>query len=166
MPDGAVVKALSFGDRRVSLLATHVTDVGGEALRMARVGCEPVEALYHHRAAPLAVNAPTLELDVDAPAGDCKIPRSTRSPIVARRAPAPAARTSSRFFRRRSTITRANRSAGTPRRVDRATKPGSRKRSRIVLGFCIPSVYTLVQKPEQDRERGRPLVKCSGTTIP
>lgn len=65
--DRAVMQPLDLADGFVGHLSAQGSYVHREALRVARVLCQPVETLYEHSTAPGAVHPPALELEVDAP---------------------------------------------------------------------------------------------------
>ncbi len=105
--DRAVVEALRLGHRRVGHLAAERAHVHGEALSEARVLRQPVEALYVHAAAPRAVDAPALELDVDTEPASREVAGTAGPLVVATAAPVATLRAAGRFFRRRNTSTLA-----------------------------------------------------------
>src|SRR3990172_7493355 len=138
----AVVQALQLGHRLVRHLPAEATHVHRVPLREARVLRQPVEPLYVHAAAPRTVDPPPLELQVDPPPGHRQVPYPAGS-LVVPGAAAPAALPASRgFFRRRRRMTRVYRSPKTPASCAKATKPGSEKSARIVVGAFTGAACT------------------------
>jgi len=135
--DGTVVEALRLGHCRVGHLAAERAHVHGEALSEAWILGQPVEALYVHAAAPRAVDAPALELDVDPEPASREVAGTAGALVVATAAPVATLRTDRCFFRRRNTNTLAERSPKTPTRWEAAMKPGSEKRPRMEVGLCM-----------------------------
>src|SRR6266536_580851 len=141
----AVVQALQLGHRLVRHLPTERADVHRVPLREARVLRQPVEPLYVHAAAPPAVDAPALELDVDPPPGHREVAGAVRLLVVTAPRAQAALSAARSFFRRRSTMTRAYRSPNTPARCERATKPGNENSARMDLG-----AFTVAACPSRD----------------
>lgn len=135
--DRTVMQAFQLRDRPVRHLAAERAHVQREPLRVARVLRQPVEPLYVHAVAPRAADSPALELEVDPPPGHREVPGLASALVVTGPTPAAAPRTHGRFFRRRSTTTRAYRSPKTPPSAEAATKPGSENRDRIDLGVLM-----------------------------
>jgi len=80
--DRAMVQALHVGDRLVRHVAAQLAHMQGKALGVARVLCQPVEVLYMHATAPRTVDAPALELQVDAQAGNREVAHAADAFIV------------------------------------------------------------------------------------
>jgi len=137
--DRSVVQSFRHRYGLVGHLATERSDVQGVPSRVPRILRQPIHPLYEHGTTPRAVDAPTLELQIDPPTRRRQIPNSTRALVVSAMTPMPAAGARCRFFRRRRTTIRAYRSPNTPCRPASATNPGSEKRALRDLGcFTAP----------------------------
>ena len=115
---------------------TAPVHVVGKALRVMRVVGEEGKSLALHLSAASAIDAPHLELEIDARVPVGQIAGSTNRAVV----PPPVCRAASsacRFFERRTSgMTRALRSPNNPRNVASGRNPGNRYASdkRFRLG--------------------------------
>jgi hypothetical protein len=85
------------------------------------------------------VDAPALELEIDAPTGRGDVTGQAGPLVVATVAAVTALRADGSFFRLCSAMMRAYRSPKTPPSAEAATKPGNEKRDRMDLGLFMPS---------------------------
>ncbi len=96
--DRGVVEARELSSRLVGHLPPELLHVPREPPRVPRILGQPVELLYKQRAAPRAVDAPPLELDVDAPFRHVQVAHTDRPLVVAAQALVPATGTRGTFF--------------------------------------------------------------------
>lgn len=62
-------KELQVTHRLIQHLSAELAYMQGKALGIARVFCQPIEVLYMHATTSRTVDAPALELQVDAQSG-------------------------------------------------------------------------------------------------
>jgi hypothetical protein len=119
-------------DRRGCAAPAHVV---GKALRVMRVVGEEGKPLALHLSAASAIDAPHLELEIDARVPIGQIAGPTNRAVVPPPVHRPTRRTSRFFERRTSVMTRALRSPNTPRNIASGRTPGNRYASDRRFGF-------------------------------
>jgi len=127
----AVVQAFHLSDTLVRHISAQLAHMHSEALRIARIFCQPVKMFYMHAVTPWTTNPPAFELQIDPPSGNREIAYAKRLLVVTTPAAMTTVQTNGCFFRLLSWMTRAYRSPNTPTNFDDAVKPGKAKRARI-----------------------------------
>jgi hypothetical protein len=105
-------------------LPAAAADVESKALRVKWVVGEELQLFAFHGAAAPAIDAPDLELQVDARVAAGEVAHPPRTPVVPARMHATAAATDRFFGRRTRVITRALGSPNTPRTAACGRNPG------------------------------------------
>ena len=136
--------------------AATAADVEGEAFGVKGVVRQPGQVLLFHGAAPAAVHASDLDLQVNARVATGQVADPTQFVIVEAALRLPTDPTGRFFRRRRNDTTRALGSPKMPRTAASGRKPGKRYVSgrRMVFRMwksCQVSMRTETQKPLEKR---------------